>query len=107
MITKARIHNFKSLRDVAIDLERFTVFVGPNASGKSSILRSLYLVSTLFHADVSDGGILEGEIENGLSRGATPPVEFFAEFDGRRYRYRSNTPQEPAHRPHLPKLAWS
>ena len=44
MISKVSIHNFKCLRDVQIDLERFTIFVGPNASGKSSILQGLNLL---------------------------------------------------------------
>ena len=41
MIEKASFRNFKSLRHVDVDLERLTVIVGPNASGKSSILRGL------------------------------------------------------------------
>lgn len=40
MLTKVAIGNFKSLRDVQIDLERFTVFAGPSALGKSSICSS-------------------------------------------------------------------
>ena len=41
MISEVSIKNFKSLRDVRVKLERFTVFVGANASGKSSILQAL------------------------------------------------------------------
>ena len=41
MIHKVRIQNFKSLRDVSIDLERFTVFVGANGSGKTSVLEAI------------------------------------------------------------------
>lgn len=41
MIRKVVIRNFKCLRDVAIDLERFTVFVGANGSGKTSILEAI------------------------------------------------------------------
>jgi AAA15 family ATPase/GTPase len=48
MIRKTSIRNFKSLRDVCIDLKRFTVFVGPNASGKSSILQGLNLLCRTF-----------------------------------------------------------
>ena len=36
---KAR--NFRSLRDVSIDLEDFNLFIGANATGKSTILDAL------------------------------------------------------------------
>ena len=42
MIQKVRIQNFKSLRDVAVELERFTVFVGANGSGKTSVLEAIH-----------------------------------------------------------------
>jgi predicted ATPase len=42
MIRNVRIQNFKSLRDVSIDLERFTVFVGANGSGKTSVLEAIH-----------------------------------------------------------------
>ena len=48
MISRVSIRNFKCLRDVQIDLERFTVFVGPNASGKSSILQAVDLLCRAF-----------------------------------------------------------
>ena len=41
MIHKVRIQNFKSLRDVSVELERFTVFVGANGSGKTSVLEAI------------------------------------------------------------------
>ncbi len=44
MIEKVSIKNYKCLQDVQIDLERFTVFVGPNASGKTSILEAIDLL---------------------------------------------------------------
>src|SRR4051795_7553852 len=42
MICCVHVQNFKSLRDVSIDLERFTVFVGANGSGKSSVLGAIH-----------------------------------------------------------------
>jgi predicted ATPase len=41
MIQKVRIQNFKSLRDVRVELHRFTVFVGANGSGKTSLLEAI------------------------------------------------------------------
>ncbi|WP_443447251.1 AAA family ATPase [Glutamicibacter ardleyensis] len=40
-ISKVRIENFRSLKDVSIDFESITSFVGPNGVGKSSVLRAL------------------------------------------------------------------
>ena len=45
MIESLSIRNFKVLRDVDIVLQPLTVIVGPNASGKTSILQSLEIVS--------------------------------------------------------------
>ena len=42
MIHKVHIQNFKSLRDVSVELERFTVFVGANGSGKTSVLEAIH-----------------------------------------------------------------
>lgn len=41
MIERLRIENFKVFRDVEFPLQPLTVIVGPNASGKSSILQAL------------------------------------------------------------------
>ncbi len=41
MLRLVRFRNFKSLRDVSIDLARLTVFVGANGSGKSSVLAAI------------------------------------------------------------------
>ncbi|NOY59205.1 MAG: AAA family ATPase [Calditrichaeota bacterium] len=43
MITKIRIKNFKKLDDVEIDLGSAVVFVGPNNSGKTSLLQAISL----------------------------------------------------------------
>ncbi len=41
MITRLRIKNFKALRDVEIDLTPIHVLIGPNDSGKTSVLDAL------------------------------------------------------------------
>ncbi|SRR6266545_2465395 len=41
MIQRVRIKNFRCLRDVELELSPLTLLVGPNASGKSSILKAL------------------------------------------------------------------
>jgi predicted ATPase len=47
MIHQVSFRNFKALRSVDLSLERLTVIVGPNASGKTSILQGLYYLSQL------------------------------------------------------------
>ena len=43
MIHSVKIQNYKNIRDQTISLERLTVFVGANASGKTSILEAVDL----------------------------------------------------------------
>lgn len=46
MIRKAKFENFKGLRDVEVTFEsRFTVLVGPNGTGKTSVLQGVELVA--------------------------------------------------------------
>ena len=92
MISKVSIRNFKCLRDVQIELERFTVFVGPNASGKSSILQGLNLLCRSFR---DQEGSVEGELLQAMSRGSSDSVELAAESGGKGYRYRTRSPSSP------------
>src|SRR4051812_35403464 len=41
IIVNVRVQNFRSLRDVSVDLGDLTVMVGPNGSGKSTFLDAL------------------------------------------------------------------
>lgn len=94
MINEVHFRNFKGLRQVQLGLERFTVLVGPNASGKTSILEGIHLLSRLrserlwqlLHAD--EGGPFSllsrgagSEFELGLS-GTTGAVRLKASFNG-------------------------
>jgi energy-coupling factor transporter ATP-binding protein EcfA2 len=47
MINSLHVRNFKGIRRADIGLERLTVIVGPNASGKTSILEGLHYLSDL------------------------------------------------------------
>lgn len=46
MIEKVQFRNFKAYRSLDLELEPFTVLVGPNASGKTTLLEGLRLLST-------------------------------------------------------------
>lgn len=92
MLSKVSIKNFKSLRDVTVDLERFTVFVGPNASGKTSILQALDLLCRYYRMEQPTN--VGREITHGLTRGAGEPAELAVEDDGVKwYRYRTRSPE--------------
>jgi predicted ATPase len=96
MMSKVSFRNFKSLRDVEVDLERITVFVGPNASGKSSILQGLNLLCGSFQAKA---GNVEDKLVSAMSRGSEGPVELTSEVDGHSYRYRTQTPNSTKNPP--------
>ncbi|EKV02890.1 hypothetical protein Lepto7375DRAFT_5158 [Leptolyngbya sp. PCC 7375] len=47
VLESVHIQNFRCLRDVTLELGSFTVFVGPNASGKSAIAEALTMTSSI------------------------------------------------------------
>ena len=47
MLEKVAFKNFLALRDVEVDLEPFTVIVGPNACGKSTLLEGIHRICRL------------------------------------------------------------
>ena len=56
MITTIKIENFKSLRDVTLNLQRVNLLIGPNNSGKSNFLKGLVFLAknnhpSKFHID--------------------------------------------------------
>lgn len=72
MIETVSFKNFKALRDICLPLERFTVLVGPNASGKTSVLQGL----AALHAE-DPWSALEGERHPSVvrSHGTSGPIE--------------------------------
>lgn len=54
MITRVEVDGFKSLRDFAIDLDPFTVLIGPNSAGKSNVLDALALLSRLTSMPIAE-----------------------------------------------------
>lgn len=45
MLRKLTVRNMKCLRDVTLDLAPLTILVGPNDSGKTSLLEAIHLLS--------------------------------------------------------------
>jgi predicted ATPase len=58
MIRNVRIHNFKGHAETALDIGRLTVLVGDNASGKTSVLEALHLMSRMADGPVQ---VLSGD----------------------------------------------
>ena len=86
MISKLSVRNFKSLRDVQIDLQPFTMFVGANGSGKSSILQALDFLCRSFHFQAGEEAL---RLE--MSRGSVGPVELIVESGGNGYGFRAGS----------------
>jgi predicted ATPase len=63
MIRKAHFKNFKILREVCIDLQPLTVIVGPNSSGKTTILQALDCLTRCLSVD--DAGTLRNTVFQG------------------------------------------
>ncbi len=57
-----RIENFKSIKELQIDLAPFTIFVGANGSGKSSILEAI----AIMHQAADTNGVLLSAIDGDL-----------------------------------------
>ncbi len=108
MISQVTIKNFKCLRDVTVELQPFTVFVGANGSGKTSILQAIDLLCRTFRADPGEqyswninrlGGRRQRllpfeEILQNRSYGITEEVELSSHSDGVGFSYRTNTKEK-------------
>lgn len=68
MITSLKIRNFKSLRDVRLELGQLNFFIGTNASGKSNVFDALRVLQGI------GNGFTVGEILDGKPKSATSEV---------------------------------
>lgn len=55
MIEKVHVKNFKGIRDLDLELKKLTVLMGPNNSGKSSVLHALAFLTQLLGDITFDG----------------------------------------------------
>lgn len=58
MLKRVHFAGIKSLLDVTVDLEPFTVLVGPNGCGKCTLLDQIELVTAMTQADKSSPHVL-------------------------------------------------
>lgn len=54
MLKKLTVHNFKSLDGVSFAFEPINLFVGPNASGKSTALQAIEVLHALLRPSIND-----------------------------------------------------
>ena len=47
MLKRVSIQNFKSLKDVTLDLQKINLLIGPNNSGKTNFLKALELLQLM------------------------------------------------------------
>lgn len=79
MIGKLWITNYKSLRNVGIELGKFNVLVGSNASGKTNFLDSLTFLSETAQKPLPDVFNPRGGFERVMFRGDKGEIEFYLE----------------------------
>jgi len=97
MLDQIHIHNYKSLKDVPLDLRPFNVLIGPNNAGKSNIFDCLRLVSEFTRSRQGEpvhsrGGfssiIWNGEIKNSIGIEISGHEPGFPEQGGDRYQFK-------------------
>jgi len=89
MISKLRIENFKALRDVSIDLTPLHVLIGPNNSGKTSILEALNALCRSVDAPLTQAFVGHWKGHELVRCGSTKDVILTADIlgDDRRERF--------------------
>jgi predicted ATPase len=97
MLDQIHIRNYKSLRDVALDLRAFNVLIGPNNAGKSNVFDCLRLLSELIRYQQGEpvhsrGGfssiVWNGEIKNSIGVEVSGHEPSFPDQEGDRYRFK-------------------
>ncbi|CAN95181.1 hypothetical protein sce5018 [Sorangium cellulosum So ce56] len=73
MITSVHLHDFKGHRDSTVPLGQFTVLVGPNGSGKTSVLEALWAQGQVPNCRPSQFFVEKWSIGDLVRRGAQGP----------------------------------
>ena len=76
MLEYLRVKNFRLLRDVRVDFDDvLTVFVGPNAAGKSTVLEVLDFLARCGADGLQKAGLAHGGIDSIRTIGTVDPIE--------------------------------
>ncbi|MDR1691157.1 MAG: AAA family ATPase [Candidatus Methanoplasma sp.] len=91
MIQKIYIHNFKSIEDVCIELGKFNIFIGSNASGKSNFVQAFKFIHDCFAFGIDNSVSMQGgwdEIQNAnLPKNEKTVIEITASVEGVRWPF--------------------
>ena len=68
MIKELEIHDFKSIKELFLELGRINVFLGANGSGKSNILEALGVISSASYGVVDDESLQRRGVRPGVPR---------------------------------------
>lgn len=92
-IKRLEVSNYGCLRDVKVDLTRLHAFIGPNDSGKSTILRAVRSLSRIMSVAAKDSPPDELEFDMGLELERSPRLvvdygneRFEVRIDNRAFR---------------------
>ena len=102
MITNITLQNFKCFRELEVNPKLITVFIGPNGTGKSSVLQALLLLKQSVLADLYGRQMhlinIPGEealAPNFIGERVTPQVKFEITEDAEIYSYSETYSHEP------------
>jgi len=80
MIRKLKVKNYKSLKDVELELDKFNVLIGPNTSGKSNLLDCLAFVSETAKGSIDVSLRGRGGYERVVFSGEKENIELSIDF---------------------------
>ncbi len=76
MLSHFKVNNFRSLRRCEMDFGRINIFVGPNNSGKSNLVRAVRFLSDILSSSAKESALVSEIDKNGggelLDRNASP-----------------------------------
>ncbi len=89
MIQKFEVKNYKSLKDLSLDLGKLNVLVGPNNSGKSNIMDAFLFLSESGHKSIPEALLPRGDYSSVVFGGESVCMKFMvdAALDGKRCTY--------------------
>jgi hypothetical protein len=61
-IKKIKVHNFKSFKDIEVDLGNFNILIGPNASGKSNFIQIFQFLRDITNYGLDNAISIQGGV---------------------------------------------
>lgn len=62
-IKKIKVSNFKSFKDLEVELDQFNVFIGANAAGKSSFVQIFDFIRDIIQSGLRNAVSMQGGVE--------------------------------------------